>query len=123
MQVHLEVADDKELRKSVRDLIRGQVTSILAGEGLSEMVADAIEKRIGVKNHDFERLVNLSIDEIVRQKLTSKTTYFLEPNIYVRNAIIEIIENHVKDLVTKEFIEKITKNFIEKHLKTMLNDE
>ena len=121
MQVHLEVADDKELRKAVRDLIRGQVTSILAGEGLSEMVAQAIERKIVSKNYNIDGMVNTTVNDLVRGKIQNNTTYFLEPKSYIKNAIAEIVESQVKLLVNQEFIEKIARETDQNHLKSLLN--
>jgi len=68
MKVELSIADDRELKQHIRDVIKGEVLSIARGE-VKGIIAQAVgEKAIPGSAADIEKLVKAAIkEEIVHQ--------------------------------------------------------
>ena len=94
MKLELSIKDDKELRNLIKDMIKGQVTSIIRDE-LSDMIKEAMEKKLGVS------LKNLDTETILREEMRShiKCVVYNYGNNYIQNTI----KDAVNDMMTQLF--------------------
>jgi hypothetical protein len=69
MKVELSIKDDRELKNHIRDVIRGEVTSIARGE-IREIIKEVFsEKYNTTKLPDAESIVKTEIRDIVKAEL------------------------------------------------------
>jgi hypothetical protein len=71
MKVELSIADDRELRRHIKDVIKGEVLGIARGE-IKSIIAQAVsEKAIPSDAGQIERLVKSAINDQVKRELGS----------------------------------------------------
>lgn len=69
MKVQLSIADDRELKQHIRDVIKGEVLSIARGE-VKDIIAQAVgEKAIPGSAADIEKIVKVAIREEIAHQL------------------------------------------------------
>ena len=69
MKVELDIADDSELRNAVKDLIKGEVKSVMRSEIRGILKDLAAEKVIPKDAESLENLIKLELRDIVKQQL------------------------------------------------------
>lgn len=75
MKVELSIADDRELRAAVRDLIKGEVASIMRGE-LKNILADLVKESVIPKDAaTLEALVRAEVRFAVLNVLNSRLSF------------------------------------------------
>jgi len=71
MKVELSIADDRELRNAIKDLIKGEVTSIMRGE-IKNIIADLVKEGIYPKDtKDLGNIVKAEVASYVKEQLKS----------------------------------------------------
>ncbi len=94
MKVELSIADDRELKQHIRDVIKGEVLSIARGE-VKDIIAQAVgEKAIPGSAADIEKLVKAAIKEEIVHQLGAKrygSTTWIKTE--ARKQIAEMIRN------------------------------
>lgn len=71
MKVELSIADDRELRNAVKDLIKGEVASIMRGE-IKSIIADLVKEGAYPSNvKDLEAMVRAEVASYAREQLKS----------------------------------------------------
>ena len=69
MKVELSIADDRELKGHIREVIKGEVLSIARGE-IKAIIAQAVgEKAIPGSAADIEKIVRAAIKEEIAHQL------------------------------------------------------
>lgn len=72
MKVELSIADDRELRDHIKDVIKGQVLSIARGE-IRDIIAQAVdEKAIPKDPDDIRQIIVQAIKDLVKQELGAR---------------------------------------------------
>jgi len=98
MKVELSIADDRELRQHIKDVIRGEVLSIARGE-IKGIIAQAVsEKAIPSEPVDVERVISEEIRKHVRKELG--TSSYRDPS-WIRNEARRQIGEYLKELTGK----------------------
>lgn len=114
MKVELSIKDDKELRNTIKDMIKGQILAITREE-IDNTIKSEIKRKI-----EKEHFSTFVIKSLIKSTVTQIS----------RNALSEIKENATKELVeyskdmisgmaiqeTKRIIADIGKLAIEKHM-------
>jgi phosphoenolpyruvate-protein kinase (PTS system EI component) len=69
MKVELSIADDRELRNTIKDMIKGEVVSVARGEIRGIIAEVTREGYIPKDSQDVENIVRAIIKEEVKSKL------------------------------------------------------
>lgn len=115
MTVSLNIENDAELRAYIKDLIKGQMLSIIREE-ITDMVKEELQKKVrGLDSHNLEVLrrdaIKIAVREILEKEygIDSWNADFIRP--FVEERLNEAIENRGKNLfdlmVEKGVAEKI----------------
>lgn len=104
MKVELSIADDRELKQHIRDIIKGEVLSIARGE-IKNIIAQAVyEKAVPTSAADIERMVKKAIaNEIERQLGANRYGKSSWIKAEARKQIAEMIRNWA----TKEYTDAV----------------
>lgn len=71
MKVELSIADDRELRSAIRDMIKGEIVSIARGE-IRAILAEVVKEGILPKTEeDFNRIVVEEVRGIIKRELNN----------------------------------------------------
>ncbi len=114
MKVELSIKGDRELRNTIKDMIKGQILAITREE-IDNTIKSEIKRKI-----EKEHFSTFVIKSLIKSTVTQIS----------RNALLEIKENATKELVeyskdkisglaiqeTKRIIANIGKSTIEKHM-------
>ncbi len=69
MKVELSIADDRELRAAVRDMIKGEVASVMRGE-IKNIIAELVKEGALPKDtKSLEDMVTKATKEVVKEQL------------------------------------------------------
>lgn len=101
MKVTLEILNDAELRNHVKELISGQVKSVIREE-IKDILKDILSKKIkdtDIPNVDF--LVKEEINKMVKNELGSSS--WNNPS-FVRVEARKMIDQYLKDAFSKSSI-------------------
>jgi hypothetical protein len=75
MKLELSIADDRELRLFIKDLIKSEIVSIARGE-VKGILADVIKEGYIPKNQeDIDKVVKNEIHEIIKSELGTWSSY------------------------------------------------
>lgn len=100
MKLELTVSDEEQMRAWVKDLISGQVQSILRGD-LKDILEDSIIKTAYPQTEaDLRVLIAQQVKETVRQQLTTAAKGYGTPNFIqevAREEIIKIVREMFKE--------------------------
>jgi|688.fasta_scaffold447616_2 hypothetical protein len=114
MTVSLKLENDEELRAYVKDLIKGQMMSVIREETLNLVQAELTRKVKGMDIPYFERLVKEALNKHTKDYLDSASRNLgalLQPAVFAR--VDEMFTNEalteslVNSLVQKKFQELI----------------
>jgi hypothetical protein len=95
MKVELNIADDRELRSAIKDLIKGEVASIMRGE-IKSIISDLVKE--GAYPKDAKDL-----ETIVRAEVASYTKEQLKSTGYNNNVVKEIAREEVGKILREMF--------------------
>ena len=97
MKVELSIADDRELRQHIRDVIKGEILSIARGE-IKTIIARAVsEKAIPGNAANIKRLVETAIAEEVKRQLSGNN---YNSRSWIRTEARQQIANLIRDWAT-----------------------
>lgn len=97
MRVELLIADDKELRASIRELIKSEVLN-MARKDIKEIVASAIGQRLPTEQAATEVVQRLYQDEIKKQVADAlKGGGGYSTPTFVQSAVREEVRTQLKD--------------------------
>jgi hypothetical protein len=72
MKVELSIADDRELRAAIRDMIKGEVSSIMKGE-IKNIIAELVKEGSWPKDATtLEEMVRKEVAAYVREQLKER---------------------------------------------------
>lgn len=92
MKVELSIADDREMRDTIRDLIKGEVASIMRGE-IKGIVAELVKEDVIPKDAK-------TLGDIVRSEVRKYVSeQLLGSNSYSNNPLREIAREEVAKLL------------------------
>ena len=74
MKLELAIKEDKELRAFIKDMIRGQITSI-AREEISAIIKEVVVQKYGDSG-------NIGVDRIIRDEIKTMVNNELKPKVY-----------------------------------------
>jgi hypothetical protein len=95
MKVELSIADDRELRSAIKDLIKGEVASIMRGE-IKSIIADLVKEGAYPKDvKDLESMVRAEVGSYVKEQL--------KINNYGSSFVKEIAREEVGKLLREVF--------------------
>jgi len=104
VKVELSIADDRELRQHIRDVIKGEVLSIARGE-IKSIIAQAVgEKAMPTKATDIEKMAREAIVEEIRQQLGSSR---YGTTSWIKTEAREQIAKMLRDWATKEYTDAV----------------
>lgn len=98
MKVELSIRDDRELRNHIKDVIKGEVTSIARGE-IQNIIKDVFTSK-------YEKSIERSADRLIKEELKM----MIKDSLKVAGAWGNTT-NYIKDVARKE-IEKYIKEFM-----------
>lgn len=101
MKVELLIADDKELRASVRELIKSEVLN-MARKDIKEIIASAIGQKLPDEDGATKVVEGLFREEVkthVRKALDQRATY--NDPTYIQKVAREEVRELIKDTVAK----------------------
>jgi len=112
MKVELEIKDDKELRAVIKDMIRGQVTSIVREE-IKNLVAKEVEKKTDPK------VLSTEIQRFFRD---SRMTTSLEGK--VNDAVHALVTEEIKESIERRVRESnsMTADFVDARVRRVLRE-
>jgi|WetSurMetagenome_2_1015567.scaffolds.fasta_scaffold318100_3 hypothetical protein len=97
MKVTLNVADDDELRATVKDMIRGQVLAI-AREEITSIIAEAVKKSVIVKTGtDVDKMFYEEIQKHIKSVLGDSGTWGRAS--WIQNTAKEIVKAKIDELI------------------------
>ncbi len=100
MKVYMEIADDKELRAAVRDLVLGQVRHIVDSE-LGHLIDRVINERIqALVDEKLETALTTRLNKTIDQALGADGSYGAK----------DVIKQLTRDIVNKKLQEYFEKN-------------
>lgn len=100
MKVTLNIENDAELRAYVKDLISGQVKSILREE-IAEIIKTVVHGKIknsGVEVPNIEHIMKRQIEEAVSKQLNS--TGYTDPG-FIKSEARKIINSYINNALNK----------------------
>lgn len=114
MYLHLKVEEDEELRSYIKDLIRGQVTSMVR-EDLQSIVTNALLSETNRKGQSVREYVSGIITEILsgiigKSEITRKSA--------VETLVYRLIRQEIEDYISLQI-----KEFTAVELKAMIQKE
>lgn len=95
MKVELSIADDRELRSAIKDLIKGEVASIMRGE-IKNIISDLVKEGAYPKDaKDLETIVKSEVAAYTREQLKSTG--------YNNNVVKDIAREEVGKILREMF--------------------
>lgn len=94
MKVELSIADDRELRTAIRDMIKGEVTAIMRGE-IKTIIAELVKEGAFPKDvNDLKGMVEAEVAKYVKGVLMEKQNYFGQKKIetMAERVMIKIVQ-------------------------------
>lgn len=106
MKVTLNIENDKELRVYIKDLIKGQVLSVIREE-LLEIIKEELERKVkGMTEYNFDRYVKDALMISVSNILYTKHNVDTWNTNFIKPYIDEKLEKVLKDKDWQKEIEK-----------------
>lgn len=84
MKINLLIQDDKELRDSIKDMIRGQVKSVLREEIKDIAMAEFIRLYADTSKEVIINMVKDMVEKIVKKDLVFQSTFSTGAESYIR---------------------------------------
>ena len=97
MKVELSIADDRELRQHIRDVIAGEVKGIARGE-IKGIIAEVFSEKVLPKEDGIERLIREVIRDEVERVLRERATGYMSES-WIRSEARLILSEMLKELV------------------------
>lgn len=94
MKIELSIKDDKELRKYIKDMIKGQIKNVIREE-FDKIIADIHLHKIGEKSID--QSIQKSIKEI-----TERYAYRYTNDWDIKKEVRELIDRNINEYFEKE---------------------
>ncbi len=99
MKVELSIADDRELRDTIRDMIKGEVVSIARGE-IRTIFAEVIkEGYIPKSKEELDKIIREEIRKIVSDSLTQNWTGSAS---YIKSVAREEVNLLLRELIKRD---------------------
>lgn len=103
LKLEINIADDRDLRESIRDAIKGEVTSVMRGE-IRNVLKEVVSER-GGKSFTTEGLEQILVDEIkieIRKQIKElvEVKRYGEPS-YLQKEISRIAEEMLRETFSK----------------------
>lgn len=98
MKINLDIKEDKELRKEVRKMIEGAVTSIVREE-IRKIIIDVMA---GENN----RFTSARLEQLAQQEISSHVRAFVNKDVSFLNNDYKILESIVRQEVKKHLEKK-----------------
>jgi hypothetical protein len=94
MKLELSIADDRELRNFIKDLIKNEIVSIARGE-VKTILADVIKEGYIPKDQSsIDKIIHEEIRTIIKSEL-GLHNYSNKLKDYVREAVSEILKYEI----------------------------
>lgn len=100
MKVELSIKDDRELKNHIRDVIKGEITSVARGE-----IRDII-KEVFAEKYGELRDLSQNPEMIIREEIKELIKKDIATNTYGNSNYIRLIAKEEVSLIVKEVMSK-----------------
>lgn len=109
MTVSLKIENDAELRAYVKDLIKGQVLTIVREEFLQLVIEELERKLKGTDKYTFERMHKQAMSEAVEKILYKEHSISRYNNEFIKPYVEGIVEKAIKGKDWKAMVDQLAK--------------
>jgi hypothetical protein len=112
MKVTLNIENDAELRSYIKDLVKGQVMSIVRDE-FTEMVKEELERKLkGTDKYRFESMLKEAMKDSIQSIMYKEHNVSRWRIEYIKPYVEESIKSLVKDTNWDKLVDEAAKKLV-----------